>query len=130
GARLESKFSGFLWSSHIVQRLPHPRFVYYANPVMKPLRIGNFELATPLLLAPIAGYCDLSFRLVARSCGGVGLACTDLICPEACRRETPHTLRLAATVEADSPLCMQLYGGDVEKLCDAARWAQDRGAHV
>lgn len=94
------------------------------------LRIGKLELTTPLLLAPIAGYCDLSFRLVARSCGGVGLACTDLLCPEACLRETPRTLRLAATVEEDSPLCMQLYGGDVEKLCDAARWAEDRGAHV
>ena len=25
---------------------------------------------------------------------------------------------------------MQLYGGDVELLCEAARWAEDRGAHV
>ena len=97
---------------------------------MRPLRIGKLELATPLLLAPIAGYCDLGFRLVARSCGGVGLACTDLLCPEAVIRETPKTLQLAATTHADSPLCMQLYGGDADRLCDAARWAQDRGAHV
>jgi tRNA-dihydrouridine synthase len=25
---------------------------------------------------------------------------------------------------------MQLYGGDVDRLCEAARWAEDRGAHV
>jgi nifR3 family TIM-barrel protein len=25
---------------------------------------------------------------------------------------------------------MQLYGGNVDRLCEAARWAQDRGAHV
>jgi nifR3 family TIM-barrel protein len=25
---------------------------------------------------------------------------------------------------------MQLYGGNVERLCEAARWAEDRGAHV
>ena len=25
---------------------------------------------------------------------------------------------------------MQLYGGDVDKLCEAAMWAEDRGAHV
>src|SRR3712207_2576818 len=25
---------------------------------------------------------------------------------------------------------MQLYGGDVERLCEAARWAEDRGADV
>src|SRR5881392_2150365 len=94
------------------------------------LTIGNLQLATNLMLAPIAGYCDLAFRLVARSCGGVGLACTDLLCPEACLRETRKTLQLAATNEADSPLCMQLYGGDVEKLCEAAQWAEDRGADV
>jgi nifR3 family TIM-barrel protein len=98
--------------------------------MLRPLKIGSVELATPLLLAPIAGYCDVSFRLVARSCGGVGLACTDLICPEGALRETPKTLQLAATTEADSPLCMQLYGGDVDRLCEAARWAEDRGAHV
>jgi tRNA-dihydrouridine synthase B len=97
---------------------------------MQPLKIGNLSLATPLLLAPIAGYCDLSFRLIARSCGDVGLACTDLICPEGILRATPTTLRLAATCEDDSPLCMQLYGGNADRLCEAARWAEDRGVHV
>ena len=52
------------------------------------LRIGKLQLATNLLLAPIAGYCDVSFRLVARSCGGIGLACTDLLCPEGVLRES------------------------------------------
>ncbi len=95
-----------------------------------PLRIGPLELATPLLLAPIAGYCDLAFRLIARSCGGVGMACTDLLDPNAIAHETPKTLRIASTTDEDTPLAMQLYGGDADKLCDAARWAQDRGADV
>src|SRR4051794_3998359 len=98
--------------------------------MLSPLRIGSLELATPLLLAPIAGYCDLAFRLVARSCGGVGMACTDLLCPEGVLRENRKSMELAMTCEADSPLCMQLYGGNVELLCEAARWAEDRGAHV
>ena len=97
---------------------------------MRPLRIGHLQLATNLLLAPIAGYCDVSFRLVARSCGGVGLAVTDLLCPEGVLRENFRSMQLAATCEADSPLSMQLYGGDADKLCDAAKWAEDRGAHV
>jgi nifR3 family TIM-barrel protein len=98
--------------------------------MLPPLKIASLDLATPLLLAPIAGYCDLSFRLIARSCGGVGLACTDLLCPEGVMRETPKTLQLAQTTPEDSPLCMQLYGGNVERLCEAARWAEDRGARV
>ena len=94
------------------------------------MRIGNLQLATNLLLAPIAGYCDLAFRLVARSCGGIGLACTDLLCPEGVLRENKRSMELAATCEADSPLAMQLYGADVNRLCEAARWAEDRGADI
>ncbi len=95
-----------------------------------PLTIGHVQLTTNLLLAPIAGYCDLAFRLVARSCGGVGLACTDLLCPEGVLRENKRSLELSATEPADSPICMQLYGSDTERLCEAALWAEYRGAHI
>jgi nifR3 family TIM-barrel protein len=98
--------------------------------VIRPLRISNVQLQSNLLLAPIAGYCDLAFRLVARSCGGVAMACTDLLCPEGVLRENRKSMELAMTVPEDSPLCMQLYGGNVDLLCEAARWAEDRGAHV
>src|SRR4051794_22063079 len=98
--------------------------------MVAPLTIGSVRLATNLLLAPIAGYCDVAFRLVARSCGGVGLGCTDLLSPEGVLRENKRSMELAATCEADSPLCMQLYGSSADRLCEAARWAEDRGAHV
>ncbi len=98
--------------------------------MIAPLSIGPLRLATNLLLAPIAGYCDVAFRLVARSCGGVGLACTDLLSPEGVLRENKRSMELAATCPEDSPLSMQLYGGNVDKLCEAAMWAEDRGAHV
>ena len=94
------------------------------------LSIGPVRLATNLLLAPIAGHCDLAFRLTARSFGGVGLACTDLLSPEGVLRENYRSMILAMTCPEDSPLCMQLYGSNAERLCEAARWAEDRGAHV
>ena len=98
--------------------------------MVQPLNIGHVSLATNLLLAPIAGYCDVAFRLVARGQGGVGMGCTDLLCPEGVLRENKRSMELAATCEEDSPLCMQLYGGNVDRLCEAAMWAEDRGAHV
>ncbi|WP_428936953.1 tRNA dihydrouridine synthase DusB [Fontivita pretiosa] len=94
------------------------------------LKVGNLQLATNLLLAPIAGYCDLAFRLVARSCGGVGLACTDLLCPEGVLRENYRSMVLSMTCDEDSPLCMQLYGSNADRLSEAARWAEDHGADV
>ena len=94
------------------------------------LRIGHVGLPTNLLLAPIAGYCDVAFRLVARSCGGVGLVCTDLLSPEGVLRESKRSMELAATCPEDWPLAMQLYGCDADRLCEAARWAEDRGAVI
>lgn len=96
--------------------------------------IGDVKLKSNLLLAPIAGYCDLAFRLVVRSVPGyqghptLGLACTDLLCPEAILRETSKTQWLAATCPEDNPVCMQLYGRHVDTMAEAARWAQANGA--
>ena len=109
------------------------------------LRIGNVQLGSNLLLAPIAGYCDLAFRLVVRkmtcpipargsnnsnapTVAGVGLACTDLLCPQAVLNENAKSLWLAATCPEDQPLCMQLYGTDPGTLSEAAVWAAEHGA--
>ena len=46
------------------------------------LRIGPVQLESNLLLAPIAGWCDLAWRMSVRELGGLGLACTDLLSPE------------------------------------------------
>ena len=108
------------------------------------LRVGPVELPTNLLLAPVAGYFDLAYRLVARSVPGVacrpgdvggprdvgdgtygalGLACTELLCPHSILRETDKAMWRAATSDEDTPLCMQLYGSDPDILAEAARWA-------
>jgi nifR3 family TIM-barrel protein len=115
------------------------------------LRIGPVQLSSNLILAPIAGYCDLAFRLVVRRIPGieciatsstqptrpgkpgptsapVGLTCTELLCPQALLRESDKSLWRAATSPEDQPLCMQLYGADADILAQAAAWAEEHGA--
>jgi nifR3 family TIM-barrel protein len=94
------------------------------------LRIGELTLDSPLLLAPIAGHCDLAFRILCREQGGVGLASTDLLNCRALLRGTPKSLELAATNEFDQPCGMQLYGNWEDPLPEAARWAIDHGARL
>ena len=94
------------------------------------MRIGPLELASPLLLAPIAGHCDLAFRILCREQGGVGLACTDLLNCHAVLRQSRRTLELAATNGLDQPCGMQLYGNANDPLPEAAVWAIDHGASL
>ncbi|HVU63460.1 MAG TPA: tRNA dihydrouridine synthase DusB [Phycisphaerales bacterium] len=94
------------------------------------LRVGHVQLKSNLLLAPIAGYCDLAFRTICREYGGLGLACTDLLSPQGLLRGTATSLDLAQTNDFDKPIGMQLYGGDPAIMADGARWARDHGATV
>lgn len=106
------------------------------SPLLFPvLRIGNVQLATNLLLAPVAGYCDLAWRITCRRLTdtdgkGLGLACTDLLSPQGLLRGTATSLDLAATNSEDSPVGMQLYGGDPAVLAQGALWAAEHGATI
>jgi nifR3 family TIM-barrel protein len=116
------------------------------------LTIGNLTLPTNLLLAPVAGYYDLANRLVVRSVkgvpcapqylgdeqydvgdgtyGGVGLTCTELLCPQAILNDSHKTQWFAATAPEDRPVAMQLYGAEPDILAEAARWAEAQGAAI
>ncbi|MBK8270234.1 MAG: tRNA-dihydrouridine synthase [Planctomycetes bacterium] len=94
------------------------------------LTIGSVTLSSNLLLAPIAGYCDLAFRLTVRELGGLGMACTDLVNPRGLLRQTHKSMQLVETDPADRPLCIQLYGREVDELATAAQWGEANGAAV
>ncbi|PHQ79849.1 MAG: tRNA dihydrouridine synthase DusB [Phycisphaera sp.] len=95
-----------------------------------PLQIGSVRLTTNMMLAPMAGYCDLAWRLTCRSFGGVGLASTDLLSPHGLLRGTQQSLDLAATNDQDSPVGMQIYGSDPSLMAQGAKWAADHGATI
>lgn len=94
------------------------------------LAIGSLKLTSKLLLSPIAGYCDLAFRLVIRPLGGLGLACTDLVNPRGVLRQTGASMALIRTEPDDRPLCVQFYGANAAEMADAARYCRDHGADV
>lgn len=95
-----------------------------------PLQIGPVRLESNLMLAPIAGWSDLAWRITCRELGGVGLACTDLLSPHGLLSGGEKSLDLARTNDLDQPVGMQLYGSDPVLLSEAARWCADHGATV
>ncbi|MBN1675522.1 MAG: tRNA-dihydrouridine synthase family protein [Kiritimatiellae bacterium] len=93
------------------------------------LIIGGTELPTPVLLAPMAGYTDLPYRLCIRRLGGVGLAFTELLNPQSLVRGGGRKrAALIATCPEDAPLAWQLYGNEPDRMAQAAQWLEAHGA--
>jgi nifR3 family TIM-barrel protein len=91
------------------------------------LRLGSLALASRYLLAPLAGYTNLSFRLAVRGLGGLGLATTDLVNARALLMRSPKTMDLLATCPEDRPVAVQIYGSNLSEMRDAAQWLEGYG---
>ena len=98
--------------------------------IARPLQIGPLGLATNLMLAPIAGWCELAWRVTCREIGGVGLASTDLLSPKGLLCSSEAGRDLARTHDLDQPIGMQLYGSDPGVIAEGARWCADHGASL
>lgn len=94
------------------------------------MRIGDVQLASNLLLCPIAGFTDYPFRLTIRPLGGLAMAYTDLVNPRGLRNQTARSMQIVRTSPEDQPLGIQLYGTEADELADAAVWAAENGAAI
>jgi tRNA-dihydrouridine synthase B len=94
------------------------------------LRIGPLELKSNLILAPLAGYTNLPFRLVIRRLGGLGLATTDLVNARSLIEKKAKALKLIETRAEDSPLAVQLFGSVPGEMRDAALLLESMGVPV
>src|SRR5216683_995789 len=86
------------------------------RPVRAPVRLGTLTLASRYLLAPLAGYTNLSFRLAARELGGLGLATTDLVNARALLLRSRKTMDLLQTCAEDRPVAVQIYGAEAADM--------------
>lgn len=91
------------------------------------LHIGNLPLTSNLLLAPLAGYTTLPFRLCMREVGGFGLAFTELVHARSLLEQNRKAFELIETCPVDTPLGVQLFGAVAEELRDAAQWLEASG---
>ena len=91
------------------------------------LRFGPLELSSRFLLAPLAGYTTVAFRLAVRELGGVGLCTTDLVNARALLQASRKTLELLQTCPEDRPVAVQIYGANAAEMCAAAQWLEEYG---
>lgn len=96
---------------------------------MNPLRLRGLEITPPVVLAPLAGITDVSFRRLCRD-QGAGLVCTGMVSANALHYGSQKTGDLLAFAEDEHPVCAQVFGADPGLVAEAAAEAERRGADV
>jgi len=97
---------------------------------MKPFRIRHIEINPPLILSPMAGVTDYTFRRLIKRRGGVGLSVSEFISVEGLTRNNPKAARQMRFAEEERPFAVQIFGGQYERMAMAAEMAEEIGADI
>ena len=97
---------------------------------MKPFKIRNIEINPPLILSPMAGVTDYTFRRLIKRRGGVGLVVSEFISVEGLTRHNPKSKRQMQFDEEERPFAVQIFGGNPERMAMGAEMAEEVGADI
>jgi tRNA-dihydrouridine synthase B len=97
---------------------------------MRPFKIRDTEIDPPLILSPMAGVTDYTFRRLIKRRGGVGLVVSEFISVEGLTRGNPKSKRQMRFDEEERPYAVQIFGGQPERMAMGAEMAQEVGADI
>ena len=92
---------------------------------MEKLKIGNIELENNLVLAPMAGVCDLPFRVLCKE-QGAGLLCMEMVSAKGIFYRNKNTEILLSTTPKERPVSLQLFGADPDIISEMAKKIEER----
>ncbi len=96
---------------------------------IRPFHIGNVTLANNLILAPMAGVCDLPFRMLCKE-QGAGLVCMEMVSAKALQYNNKNTKALLEVNEMERPVSLQLFGSDPVCISEQAKRIEDRNFDI
>lgn len=102
---------------------------FFMNQI-KPFKIRDIEISPPLVLSPMAGVTDISFRRLLKARGGIGLTVSEFISVEGLTRNNPKSKRQMRFYENERPFAVQIFGGQPERMRMAAELAEEVGADI
>ncbi len=89
------------------------------------MKIGNVEIKNNIVLAPMAGVTDLSFRLLCKEMG-CGLLYTEMVSAKAILYNNKNTEALLSVMPEERPIAVQLFGSDPQIMADMAKCLEER----
>ena len=91
---------------------------------IKPLKIGNVELKNNILLAPMAGITDRTFRIICKE-HGAALATTEMASSKAIFYGDEKTKKLLNIEDEQKPISVQIFGSDIEAMVCATKYVNN-----
>ena len=89
------------------------------------MQIGNLKIDTPILLAPMAGVTDYSFRILCKEMGA-GVEYSEFVSAHGIIRKNEKTLDMIHFTEMERPIGIQIFGDSPEVMAKAARVVADK----
>lgn len=93
------------------------------------MQIGDIQLDSNLILAPMAGVTDLAFRKLCREFGA-GLAVSEMITSDVRLNASRKTASRLHHEGETAPVSVQIVGNEPEKMAQAAKRSEQLGAHI
>ena len=93
------------------------------------MRIGPYDIAANVILAPMAGVTDKPFRLLCKRLGA-GLAVSEMTTSDPRFWTTSKSLRRMDHLGEPDPVSVQIAGTDPSIMAAAARYNGDHGAQI
>jgi tRNA-dihydrouridine synthase B len=100
------------------------------NTLERSFRIGDVLIDPPLALAPMAEVTDTYYRSLIKELGGAGLVVSEFISAEGLTRDNARTKQMLAYSESERPVAIQIYGGDPDRMDDAAAIVEAQGVDI
>ncbi|MDX6466012.1 MAG: tRNA-dihydrouridine synthase, partial [Gaiellaceae bacterium] len=91
--------------------------------------IGDVEVPTRVVLAPMAGVSVQAFRRQGRRYGA-GLVCSEMVSCAGIEHRNERTLGYLRVASDEHPLAIQIFGSDPHAMAEAARMVQSAGADI
>jgi len=92
---------------------------------METLTIGNVTLENNIILAPMAGVCDLPFRVLCKE-QRAGLLCMEMVSAKGIYYRNRNTEILLQTTPQERPVSLQLFGADAGIMSEMAKRIEER----
>lgn len=89
------------------------------------MKIGHIQIETPILLAPMAGVTDYSFRILCKEMGA-GVVYSEFVSAHGIIRENEKTLDMIRFTEEERPIGIQIFGDSPDVMSKAARKVADQ----